>query len=148
MTEFIAMIYEWFGYRTDLGEHLRGYDLTCSGLFLGPDLYLQIFSYMVLTNILLYILMYVIIDRFTSRFSSKFSWWITALIGVSISYGIAFSLPNTVQACEQLNFNSGDLFLFGLANAWWSLVTFALLTSFPIPRNFSINTRLTTFWKP
>ena len=147
MTEFIAMIYEWFGYRTDLGEHLRGYDVTCTG-FLGPDLYIQIFTYMVLTNVFLFILMYFVIDRFTARFSSKVSWWVTALIGTFISFGIAFSLPETVQACAMLQFNSGDLFLFGLANAWWSLVTFALLTSFPIPRNFSTNTRLTTFWKP
>lgn len=147
MTDFIAMIYEWFGYRTDLGEHLRGYDVTCTG-FLGPDLYLQIFTYMILTNLILYVLMYVIIDRITSNFSTKVSWWITALIGVLISFGIAFSLPETIQACGHLNFNSGDLFLYGLANAWWSLVTFALLTSFPIPRNFSTNSRLTTFWKP
>jgi hypothetical protein len=147
MTEFIAMIYEWFGYKTDLGEHLRGLDVTCSGS-LGTDLYLQIFSYMVLTNLVLFLVMYFVIDRFTARFSSKFSWWITALIGVLISFGLAFSLPVTIQACDQLSFNQGDLFMFGLANGWWSLITFVLLTSFSVPRNFSTNCRLTTFWKP
>jgi hypothetical protein len=147
MTEFISMIYEWFGYRTDLGEHLRGLEITCDQ-FLGPDFYLQIFILMIGINIGLFVLMYLLIDRITGRFSSKISWWITALIGASINFGIAYSLPTTVSICETLTFNGGDLMLYGIANAFWSLMAFVLLTSFPFPRNFSINSRLTTFWKP
>ena len=147
MKEFIAMIYEWFGYVTDLGEHLRGMDITCSD-FLGPDLYFQVFVTMLGINVLAFLLMYLLIDKMTSKFSSKGSWWITAVICALINFGIAYSLPSTVEVCAQLHFTSGDLALYGLANAVWSIVFFALLTSFPFPRNFSTNCRLTTFWKP
>ena len=147
MTEFIAMIYEWFGYATGLGTHLRGWDITCSA-FIGTNFYLEIFTIMVGINFLLFILMYGVIDRMTAKFSTKSSWWVTAVIGMVINFGIASSLPTTEQACGQLHFNTSDLMLFGFANAVWSLVVFVLLTSFPFPRNFSINTRLTTFWKP
>lgn len=147
MDEFIAMIYEWFGYATALGQHLRGWDITCTG-FLGPDLYFQVFVSMLGINLLLFIVMYLLIDRITTKYSSKFSWWLTALIGSVVNFGIAYSLPDTVQKCTELHFGASDLTLFGLANAVWSLVVFALLTSFPFPRNFSTNSRLTTFWKP
>lgn len=147
MTEFIAMIYEWFNYSTGLGDHLRGLDVTCSD-FIGTDLYMQVFFIMLATNVFLFILMYLVIDKLTSSFSSKMSWWITAVLGALVSFGIAYSLPSTIQACEQLGFNAGDLMLYGFANAIWSIVTFALLTSFPFPRNLSTNCRLTTFWKP
>ena len=147
MTDFIAMIYEWFGYSTDLGTHLRGWDVTCSD-FTGTDLYFKVFITMISINIALFIVMYFIIDRLTTRYSTKISWWITAIIGSAINFGIASSLPSTVEVCTQLHFNGGDQMLFGLANAVWSIVVFAILTSFPIPRNFSNNCRLTTFWKP
>lgn len=147
ITDFIATIYEWFGYKTDLGTHLRGWDITCSG-FIGQDLYLQIFITMVAINVGLFIVMYLIIDKFTPRFGTKLSWWIMALIGLVINFGIAYSLPATIQPCETLIFGSFDLVLYGFANAFWSLIVFALLTSFPFPRNLSTNCRLTTFWKP
>lgn len=147
MTEFIAMIYEWFGYATDLGEHLRGLDVTCSG-FMGTDLYMQVFVIMLVTNAALFVFMYFLVDKITTSYSSRKSWWITAGLGAVVSFGIAYSLPTTIQACEQLDFHAGDLMLYGIANAVWSTVVFALLTSFPFPRNFSTNCRLTTFWKP
>ena len=147
MTDFIATIYEWFGYKTDLGTHLRGWDITCSN-FTGTDLYMQIFLTMIGVNIGLFLLMYIVIDKFTPRFATKFSWWIVALIGLMINFSIAYSLPRTIQECDTLVFESFDLVLFGFANAFWSLIAFALLTSFPFPRYFSTNCRLTTFWKP
>ncbi|MBB5635294.1 uncharacterized membrane-anchored protein YitT (DUF2179 family) [Pedobacter cryoconitis] len=147
MKEFIAMIYEWFGYATDLGDHLRGMDTTCTPS-LGPDLYFQVFITMLVLNLVLFIMMYILIDKFTTRFSYKSSWWITAIIGMLINFGIASSLPRTISMCDQLHIGSSDLMLYGIANAVWSLVFFALLTSFPFPRNFSTNCRLTTFWKP
>lgn len=147
MKEFIAMIYEWFGYKTDLGEHLRGMDITCSD-FLGPDLYFQVFITMIILNVIAFLLMYILIDKITAKFSTKGSWWIITVIVALINFGIAYSLPNTVNVCAQLHFGSSDLLLYGLANAIWSIVFFAVLTSFPFPRNFSTNSRLTTFWKP
>lgn len=141
------MIYEWFGYHTDLGTHLRGWDDLCTG-FIGTDLYFQVFMIMLSISFGLFILMYLIIDKFTAKFSSKFSWWIIATIGFLLNFGIAFSIPSTVTVCEDLHFGHGDLLLFGLANGFWSLIVFALLTSFSFPRNFSTNARLTTFWKP
>ena len=147
MTEFIAMIYEWFGYNEDLGTHLRGWDITCEA-FGGTNLYFQVFMYMIFVNVVLFIIMYLLIDRFTTKFSSKFSWWITAFVGVLINFGIAYSTPGMVDSCEDLHFGASDFLLFGIANAVWSLIFFMLLTSFPIPRNLSTNAHLTTFWKP
>ena len=147
ITNFIATIYEWFGYNSDLGTHLRGWDITCSS-FNGTDLYLEIFLIMLMVNVLAFILMYLLIDRFTARFSSKIAWWIIAFISLIINFGIAYSLPLTVDQCGTLVFGSFDLVLFGFANSFWSLIVFALLTSFPFPRNLSTNCRLTTFWKP
>lgn len=147
ITNFIATIYEWFGYNSDLGTHLRGWDITCSN-FAGTDLYLEIFLIMLMVNVLAFILMYLLIDRFTARFSSKGAWWIIAFISLIINFGIAYSLPLTVDQCGTLVFGSFDLVLFGFANSFWSLIVFALLTSFPFPRNLSTNCRLTTFWKP
>jgi hypothetical protein len=147
MTDFIASIYEWFGYNTDLGQHLRGMDITCTD-FIGADLYFNVFMIMLGVSFISFVVMYLLIDRVTARFSTKWSWWIMALIGAAINFGIASSLPNTIDVCTQLHFGNSDLMLFGLANAVWGLVTFALLTSFPFPRNFSTNSRLTTFWKP
>ncbi|PTS98622.1 hypothetical protein DBR11_14350 [Pedobacter sp. HMWF019] len=141
------MIYEWFGYRTDLGTHLRGWDITCE-TFEGTDLYFQVFITMLGVNLGLFIVMYLIIDKMTTKFNTKLSWWIMASIGIIINFGIAYSLPSTVSSCDQLVFGASDLLLFGFANAFWGLMTFALLTSFPFPRNFSTNARLTTFWKP
>ena len=147
MIDFIAMIYEWFGYSTDLGTHLRGRDVTCEN-FDGTNFYFQIFILMLLVNLGLFISMYLVIDKFTTKFSTKTSWWIMAIIGMLINFGIAFSLPKTATACEELVFGASDLMLFGVANAVWSLIVFALLTSFPFPRMLSVNARLTTFWKP
>lgn len=147
MTDFIATIYEWFGYSTDLGTHLRGWDITCSD-FIGTDLYLQIFLTMIVINLVAFVLMYLVVDRFTAKLSSKVSWWIVAIISLAINFGIGYSLPTTIQPCDTLIFGNFDLVLFGLANAFWSLIVFVLLTSFPFPRNFSTNSRLTTFWKP
>ena len=141
------MIYEWFGYSTPLGQHLRGWDITCSG-YLGPDLYFQTFITMLGINIFLFILMYLVVDRITAKYSSKSSWWITALIGAAANFGIAYSLPGTIPNCVELVFGGSDLLMFGIANAVWSLIVFALFTSFSFPRNFSTNCRLTTFWKP
>ena len=148
MTDFIATIYEWFHYNTDLGQHLRGLDPVDCEDFIGTDLYLRVFLIMIGLNVCSFMLMYLLIDKLTAKFSSAVSWWITALITAAINFGIASSLPRTIDPCPTLHFDGGDLMLFGAANAWWSLVAFALLTSFPIPRNFSTNCRLTTFWKP
>jgi hypothetical protein len=147
MTDFIAMIYEWFGYRNDLGTHLRGWDINCDD-FTGTNLYFQVFLTMILINAGLFVIMYLVIDRITSTFNKKSSWWIIALIGSLINFGIAYSLPGTVDPCTDLEFGQPDFLMFGLANGVWSLVFFALLTSFPFPRNLSTNAHLTTFWKP
>ena len=148
MTDFIAMIYEWFGYSTDLGDHLRGLDpVTCRD-YTGTNLYFDVFIWMIIINILLFALMYLVIDKLTAKYSSKGACWLTAIVGLIINFAIACSLPGTVDACPHLHFDNADFALFGLANAFWSLVIFALLTSFPFPRNFSANCRLTTLWKP
>lgn len=148
MTDFIASIYEWFHYNIALGQHLRGLDpVTCDD-FTGTDLYFRIFMIMVGSNVLAFIVMYLLIDKITAKFTTLYSWWITALATAAINFGIALTLPTTVDQCIKLAFDSSDLSLYALANSFWSVVCFIILTSFPVPRNFSTNARLTTFWKP
>lgn len=154
MREFFASIYEWFGlipfYTTDLGEHLRGYDITCSD-YMGTPLYVYIGWIMIVLTVLFYILQYYVIN--SPGFNKRFHWWIIAMLIVVLNFLIAFALPfNDLQAgdyCTQLKFSTSDCILFGISNAIWSFILFLLLTSFPIPRKWAgHNTTDTTFWKP
>ncbi len=153
MTNFFASLYEWFGlmplYSRDLGDHLRGYDITCSG-YIGTPWYAYIGSVMFLLTIFLYALLYHIID--SPRFMRKYHWWIFALIIVSLNFLIAFLIPfNSLQAgdyCNQLNLSVSDCIGFGLSNAIWSLLLYGFVSSIPLVRRFSTNCSHTTFWKP
>lgn len=147
MSELIPTIYEWFPYSGDLGTHLRGMDVDCES-FTGTDFYTLNFFYMLGIIFIQYVLFYHIIDRLTTIFNRFYSWWIIALIGFAINFGIAYSLPTTVDVCESLDFSSLDLVFYGLANAIWGLLLYAVFTSIPLTRYFSINTRNTTFYKP
>lgn len=154
MRDFFASLYEWFGlipfYSTDLGEHLRGYDITCSD-YLGTPLYVYIGSIMILLTLFFYFLQYLIIN--SSRFNKRIHWWIIALIIVLLNFLVAFTLPfNDLQAgdyCNQLKMSVSDCVGFGFSNALWSFILFLLITSFPYPRKLTgYNTTDTTFWKP
>jgi hypothetical protein len=153
MKEFFANIYEWFGllplFSRDLGDHLRGWDITCSE-YIGTPWYNYIGSIMIIVTLFFYALQYHIID--SSRFKAKHHWWIIAFIIVILNFLIAFAIPfNSLQAgdyCNQLYFTASDCVGFGFSNAFWSFVLFLLLTSFKYPRHLSNNCRYTTFWKP
>lgn len=157
MEEFFASLYEWFGfnklYKTDMGDYLRGWDITCS-CYCDTNWYNIIGWTMIIITALIYALQYHIIDN--SRWNKKQHWWIFALLIVALNFLIAFTIPfNTVKAgdyCNQLNLSVADSIGFGLSNAIWSFILFALLTSFPFPRKVipsrNGNCINTTFWKP
>lgn len=153
MKELFASIYEWFGlfplYSRDLGDHLRGWDITCSE-YIGTPWYNYVGLIMIIITLFFYLLQYHIID--SPKFKAKHHWWIIALIIVILNFFIAFTIPfNSLQAgnyCNQLSFTVSDCVGFGFSNAFWSFVLFLLLTSFKYPKYLSINCRYTTFWKP
>lgn len=154
MRDFFASLYEWFGlipfYSTDLGEHLRGYDITCTD-YMGTPLYIYIGWIMIGLTVFFYFLQYHIIN--SPRFNKRAHWWIIALTVSLINFLIAFTWSyNYLQSadyCNQLRLFVADCVGFGISNAIWSFILFLLLTSLPIPRSFAgYNTRHTTFWKP
>ncbi|HMP22459.1 MAG TPA: hypothetical protein PKC39_15985 [Ferruginibacter sp.] len=153
MKEVFASIYEWFGllplYSRDFGDHLRGWDITCSD-YIGTPWYNYIGWLMILVTCLFYALQYHIID--SPRWNKKRHWWIFALVMVAINYLIAFSITfNSLQAgdyCNQLNISVYDCLGFALSNASWTFIIFLLISSTPLTRRLSTNCRHTTFWKP
>jgi len=153
MDKFFASLYEWFGmmplYSRDLGDHLRGWDITCTD-YIATPWYVYIGWIMLILTSLSYALQYHIID--SSRFNKRNHWWLNALLIFILNFLIAFSIPyNSFQAgdyCKDLIFSTSDCLGFGLSNAIWSLILFTIITTIPLIRRFSTNCRHTTFWKP
>lgn len=153
MKELFANLYEWWGllpfYSTDMGDHLRGFDITCSD-YTGTPWYFFIGFIMVIITAIFYVIQYHLLD--SARFNKKLHWWIVAVIVLIINFFVAFSITfNSLQAgdyCNQLNISVTDCIGFGFSNALWGLVLFVLITSFRYPRSIANNCRNTTFWKP
>lgn len=153
MNDVFASLYEWFGlmplYKTDMGDHLRGFDISCSN-FDGTPWYVYIGWIMAASSLVTYAVQYHLID--SSGWNKKHHWWLFALILVALNFLIAFSITfNTVEAgdfCKELNLSVSDCIGFGFSNAIWSLLLFMLISTLPFPRRFSSNCRNTTFWKP
>ena len=136
-------------YSTDMGDQLRGWDITCTD-YIGKPWYVYIGSIMIILTAFLYSIQYHIYD--STRFNKKQHWWIMALVIVALNFVIAFTIPfNTVNAgdfCNQLNLSVSDCIGFGLSNAIWSFIFFLIISTIPLIRRFSTNCRNTTFWKP
>ena len=153
ITNFFASLFEWFGinhlYSKDLGEHLRGYDITCTDYF-GTHWYSIIGISMLVITVLCYALQYHILDKF--RFNRCRHWWIFLVILFTLNFFIGFVIPfNTIQSgdyCQQLIISTTDCIGFGFSNAVWSFIAYVILTSFKYPRDLANNCRYTTFWKP
>lgn len=153
MIDIFSSLYEWFGlmplYSTDMGDHLRGWDITCTD-YIGTPWYVYIGWIMIITTSFIYSLQYHIIDN--SRWNKKHHWWIFAIVIVGLNFLIAFTIPlNTINAgdfCNQLNLSFSDCIGFGLSNSVWSFIFFIILSTNPLIRRFSKNCRNTTFWKP
>ncbi|MBW2937546.1 hypothetical protein KXJ69_05480 [Aureisphaera sp. CAU 1614] len=153
MEEFFASLYEWFGlnplYSTDMGDQLRGWDITCTD-YIGTPWYVIIGWSMIGITIISYALQYHIIN--SPQFNKKHHWWIMALVIVLLNFLVAFLIPfNSIQSgdfCNLLYLSVSDSIGFGASNAVWSFILFILLTSFKYPRYLGINCRHTTFWKP
>jgi hypothetical protein len=153
MNEIFSSIYEFGGlipfYSTDLGDHLRGFDITCTG-YVGTPWYAYIGWIMIGLTLLLYALMYHIID--SVHFNKKSSWWIMALLVVLINFFLAFSVSyNSVRSgdvCKSLHISFGDFIGFGFANATVAFILFLIITTIPWIRDLGTNCRVTTFWRP
>jgi len=153
MTDFFASLYEWFGlmplYNTDMGDLLRGWDITCTG-FIGTPWYVYIGWIMIIFTGLIYALLYHIID--SPRWMKKSHWWLFALLNVILNFLIAFTIPfNIVTSgdyCVQLILSVSDCIGFGFSNALWGFILFIIISSIPYIRQYSRNCRNTTFWKP
>lgn len=153
MNELFSGIYEFGGilpfYSADLGEHLRGFDITCSN-YIGTLWYTYVGLIMLGITMLSYALLYHVID--SPRFARRRHWWITALIICVLNFVFAFTVTlNSVHSpdhCKQLHISSGDVVGFGIDNALISLLFFIVVTSIPYIRYFSTNCKYTTFWKP
>lgn len=136
-------------YSTDMGDQLRGWDITCTD-YIGTPWYTIIGCSMLISTTLFYAIQYHIYD--STKFNKKHHWWIMALLIFCLNFLIAFTVPfNTLNAgdfCSQLNLNISDCIGFGLSNAIWSFIFFIIITTNPLIRRFSTNCRKTTFWKP
>jgi len=154
MTDLFAALYEWFGlfsfYSRDLGDHLRGWDILCEA-YSGTPLYVIVGWLMIGVTLAVYALKYHgPFDR--AGFSRKHHVWLMALIAAGVNFLIAFLLPyNAILAgdhCPDLLLSVFDCIGFGLSNALWSIILFAIATSLPFPRRLSTNSSHSTFWKP
>jgi len=153
MDEFFASLYEWWGlipfYSTDLGDHLRGYDVTCTD-YIDTNWYVTIGWVMTLVTSFVYAFQYHILD--SPRFHRRQHWWYFALLITTLNFLIAFAIPfNSIQTedyCNQLNISVADCVGFGFSNALWSFILFIIITTVPWIRKQSVNCRHTTFWKP
>lgn len=155
ITNLFASFYEWFGlnpfYSKDMGDQLRGYDVTCDANFIGTHWYSIIGFSMIGLVAFFYMLQYHFLDRF--RFSRRYHWWMFVLVLFITTYLIAFSISynsirNSEDVCSLLKVNIADCIGFGFSNATWSLLFYTLLTSFKYPKLVANNCRYTTFWKP
>lgn len=153
ITSFFASLFEWFGlnplYGNDLGEYLRGFDITCSD-YLDTHWYSIIGFTMIGSVIFLYFLQYHILDKF--KFDRFYHWWFFAVILVVLNFMVAFTIPyNAIHSnnfCSSLILNNTDCFGFGFSNAIWSFIFYTLITTFKYPKHLANNSRYTTFWKP
>ena len=153
MEEFFATIFEWFGtnpfYSTDLGDHLRGFDITCTD-YIGTHYYVIIGWIIIGITFFNYSLQYHIID--SPRFNRKHHWWLIALTISLLSFLVAFLIPfNAIEAsdyCIDLNITTSDIIGFGISVSIWSFLLFLFISSIPWIRSLSTNCRNTTFWKP
>lgn len=153
MREFFASLYEWFGlipfYSKDMGDHLRGFDITCTD-YIATPWYVYVGWIMFVITGVLYALQYHIID--SPRFIKKRHWWLVAMLIFTLNFLVAFSIPyNAINAgdfCQELVLSVPDCIGFGISNALWSFILFLIITTIPVLRRFSTNCSHTTFWKP
>jgi hypothetical protein len=153
MLGFFASLYEWFGliplYSRDMGDQLRGWDITCTD-YIATPWYVNIGWIMIILTGFIYALQYHILD--SSTWNKKRHWWIFALLIFALNFLIAFAIPfNTIQSgnfCNTLILTVSDCIGFGISNALWSFILFLIISSNPLIRKNSDNCRHTTFWKP
>ncbi|WP_299989359.1 hypothetical protein [uncultured Pontibacter sp.] len=150
MIEFLAGLYEWWGlsplYATDMGDHLRGYNISCS--YDGTPWYSIVASIMVVVSFLTYSAYYHVIDK--STWQRREHWVIFLAINFIINFFIAYAIPmndlSTENYCSELTLSIGDCIGFGVSNGIWAIILFSLVSLSPFPRKLSVNCRNTP-WK-
>lgn len=151
MVDFFAALFEWWGlngmYSTDLADHLRGYDPTCTD-YSGTPWYNYTGITMLAMSVVFYALYYHVLD--SSRWQRRGHWFIFVLIAAGLSFLVGFILTyNALQSseyCLQLQFTIMDCVGFGASMAIWTMVVITLISLSPYPRGLSNNCRLTP-WK-
>jgi hypothetical protein len=146
-------MYEFFGlnpfYSSTLAELLRGSE--SSGCVSGPSY--VFFGFIMLLSVgLVYSLMYHIID--SPKFSGIKWWWVFG--GLTVVFNLIFPSAYLLKfvggrwevfECAEEFISiiaSADVWMFGVDNAIWSLVLFALLSCPPLLRKLSKNCYTTT----
>lgn len=156
MKGFFANIYEWFGYfifpyTKEFGNMLNGKDQSCNN-GQGDNYYVLLGFTLIISCIIVFVTQYYLINR--SNFNKKKHWWIMALLLALINFMFAvIYTSNLIQnesfcSDDKQKISSIDCYLFGLDNAFWSLILFVIITSIPFLRSKSSNCSETTFWKP
>jgi hypothetical protein len=144
-------IYMLFGsfYGQGMALHLKGMGLD--GLENTGTPWYTIFGIvMVLSTGLIYAWQYHLLD--SPKWSGKKHWWVFASLAASLNYCVGFLTTwNTVldgEFCDQLTISLADCFGFGLSNALWSLLLYWIITATSLFRQFSVNCKFTTFYRP
>ena len=134
MRDVFARMYEWFGlmplYSHDMSEFLKGMDTSCMSYFALPA-YFYIGLAMIIVTGLIFALQYDLIS--SARFPKREHWELAAMVVFITNFLIAFSVPYVAilirSYCILLKLTVLDCIMFGLSNAIWALIFFAILNT-------------------
>jgi hypothetical protein len=143
MKDFFAPIYELLKafYGSDLADHLYGLDPSGTGDYSARSLYVTVGFLCIIITVFTVAAYYFIIN--SPRFNRWFHWLGFMGAVFFINLGLGFYLPyldfdkgNVAPAVRDV-VSAGHLWGFGLANALWSVVLFAILSI--LAKRFSRN---------
>ena len=127
-------IYSWFYkiYNVHLFDYLKGVD--CDGYFVGPDHFITIGRFMIITSLLVAIIYYYGINH--PRFNRWWSWLIMLLSSAAINFTFGFTYvynrlyAGQIVECftEPANMSTGNCISFGFTNALIGTIFFFIFT--------------------
>lgn len=132
--DIFRIIYSWFYwiYNVHLFDYLKGVD--CDGYFVGPDHFITIGLYMIITSLLVVTIYYYVINH--PRFNRWWSWVIMLLITAAINFTVGFSYVynrlygGQINECftEPINMSTGNCISFGFTNALIGTIFFLIFS--------------------
>jgi hypothetical protein len=146
--DWIAWIYETFSvYSRDMGEHLRGWDVTCTD-YMGTFYYGWLFWAWIGIVVFTLLLYYKIID--SPRLVRAWHLWLfiggASLLNFIVGYSIANSAVQEGNYCPELAITQGDVVGVGITQCLLTLMLAAALSF--VFRYASTNCRNTTLLRP